>query len=569
MIQKKLLRSKILITSTLLLGGCNFFPEPASLIQSPQQNLASGQSTKSLYQNVKKFIPTGSSLTVPNDPVSSSSIIQADFNGDGENEAVTFYKSNVTANKVGAVVLHEEEKQWSPLVNFSGNGYEISWGSATDIDGDGIPELLIGWKTGVSAGNVLDIYKWSDNHFVKITQLNYHELELIESQAQFRLAIWKREFDDVYKVDVVKWNQGTFVSDKALYPSYFLKVSDYFQQRAKAVPDAAHYWYYLADSLVKAKQPESALHAINKGMTLSTVVPPFNQYDELKKTIETQIESRGNQDVQYYVPYADLTINIPEQLAPMISIQDQEGVSNEYIVNVYITDQKKKGLLFSIEIHSKDFISKEELPFPIILETEHLMYMIRLSSENPFIEDQDSLLYKTFNQASNVMNDISASIRLGAPFPKHVNTEDTLLTNQITEAYRQITHVNIGGELKSETLETFTYQQKEYRFLGEDINTREKLIDYLSNSFTTDAIQDYIDTAGIIEHNKRLAQPNADGGSLLTYPKASVIQARDLGSEKQYDLRVPLANSLSFEVIHISFRKTEAGWKISSSPLAL
>ena len=51
--------------------------------------------------------------------------------------------------------------------------------------------------------------------------------------------------------------------------------------------------------------------------------------------------------------------------------------------------------------------------------------------------------------------------------------------------------------------------------------------------------------------------------------KATVVHVKDLGSEIQYDLRVPLFNSLSFEVIPFVFRKTEEGWRISSSPIAL
>ena len=107
------------------------------------------------------------------------------------------------------------------------------------------------------------------------------------------------------------------------------------------------------------------------------------------------------------------------------------------------------------------------------------------------------------------------------------------------------------------------------RYLGSDINTKNKFINYLSDFYTLDAIQTFMKDAGIIEHNGKMAQPNADGGSLLSYKDAAVVNVKDSGSEIQYDLRVPLSNSLAFEVIHVVFRKTEEGWRISSSPIAL
>ncbi|MFT4416604.1 DL-endopeptidase inhibitor IseA family protein [Fredinandcohnia humi] len=566
---KKLLLSKMLIVGTFILGGCNLFPEPASLIQAPQQTLATGKDSTPLFQLVKGFIPTASSLTVPNEPVVSGSVLQADFNSDGIDEAVAFYKSNIAANKVGAVVLQEVNKGWKPIETFEGNGYEISWGSATDIDGDEIPELLIGWKIGVSAGSVLDIFKWQGNQFVKLTQLNYHELELIEAQGQYRLALWNRDFEDVYNVDVLKWEEETFVSDKDLYPSYFLKVAEYYKQRTEAVPDAPYYWYYLADSLTKANQQEFALHALNKGMSLNIVVPSFEQFEKLQKEIQSQIDSYGDRDIEYYVPYADFTMNIPRHLASSIVVEGQEGSANEYIVNVNVTDQEKKEFLFSIEVHSKDFIMKEEITLPIIHETEHLLYVVRMGNENPKLAESSSLLYETYSQASALRNEMIASIRLGASFTKHINTEDELLIKKISDAYKQVVHVSMGGEIESETLETFTYQDKDYRYLGQDINSQQKLVSFLTSSYTTDAVQTFIELAEIIENNGRLAQPNADGGSLLHYQKASVLQVRDYGTEKQYDLKVPLGNSLSFEVVHIVIRKTEEGWRISSNPLSL
>lgn len=113
-------------------------------------------------------------------------------------------------------------------------------------------------------------------------------------------------------------------------------------------------------------------------------------------------------------------------------------------------------------------------------------------------------------------------------------------------------------------IETFTKNEMEYRYLGADLDTKEKLFEFLSNSYTPAAIRSYILRANLIEKDGKLAQPNADGGSLLNYEKAVIVRKKDNGTEKEFDLKVPLGNSLSYEYVHVVFSKTRDGWRISS-----
>lgn len=47
---------------------------------------------------------------------------------------------------------------------------------------------------------------------------------------------------------------------------------------------------------------------------------------------------------------------------------------------------------------------------------------------------------------------------------------------------------------------------------------------------------------------------------------AKVVQKKDNGEEKEFDIKVPLGDSYSYEVVHIGFQKTETGWRIFSDP---
>lgn len=545
-----------------LLSGCNFFPEPVSLIQAPNQAKADNGSKENRLQAVKSFLPKGSALYVPNEPVGSSSILEADFNNDGKNERVAFYKSNIRSDQAGALVLEKENQDWKQFMNINGQGFEISWGSAEDITGDGRPELLLGWKIGVSAGSVLDVYTWKGNRLQKIDQLNFHKVDVLNESGQPRLAVWKRKMDDVYDIDVLKWERVAFKSDKDLKKSYYRTVANYYDQRTKEVPDASFYWYYLADAYLKADMPEAAQIALAKGLERKLTSPGWKEFESLQQKVETALAEKKENDVRYYEPNMDLTMNIPKDLYPYISIESSEGQANDYVMSVSVADGNQKALLFAIEAHSKEFIMMEEFPLTIIAENDQLVYGIRRNETKPTSAGD------IYSRGAAMADEMVSSVRLGAPFTKYKITDDELLIKKVQEAYGKAVYVGMGGKLEG-LIEGFPYNDLDYRNMGEDLGTMEKLNAFLAGSFTKEAIQTFVKTSGIVEVDGKLAQPNADGGSLLNYQRAEILKVNDLGTEVQYDLKVPVGNSLVFNTVHVVFKKTEEGWRISSNPIHL
>ena len=84
MIQKRFIL--IILTCFLLLGGCNFLPEPTSLIQAPSYVTAETDPDVSLKSIAKTHLPKGTELLIPNAPIGTDAVISSDFNGDGQEE---------------------------------------------------------------------------------------------------------------------------------------------------------------------------------------------------------------------------------------------------------------------------------------------------------------------------------------------------------------------------------------------------------------------------------------------------------------------------------------------------
>lgn len=563
MIKKHGLTLSIIWACSLILGGCGLLPEPASLIQAPQA-IAHGNSEQGFKSVAMKYLPKGAVTAVPNSPVGTNSIIAADFDGDGQEEEVVLYQDKNNREQVGAFVLRKNREDWEKIFAKKGTGYEISWASVDDVTGDGREELLLGWKIGSLAGNVLEIYTWKENKLKIVEKINYHEMEAIqfENEKALRLAIWRKEMDDVYDINLLKWGKDGFESDEVYFSSYFPKVVDYYKQRTEAVPDAAHYWYYLADAQLKANHPGEALLAVNRGMEGNIVVPSFAQFEELRNEIDVNLENEGS-DIPYDVKDAGTTLEIPRDLSPYITVEGDNGSSTNYIVSVfYSREVKQKELLFSLEIYSKEMVMPGEVTLEQIAETDQFLYFIRQGSKNERMRNTDEI----FEKALVMKDKMISSVKPGNFYPTYKSVEEQQVVEALKEATRKYWYVVRGGEMDEGLIESFTLNDTDYRFMGTDLNSKSKLIEFLSDSYSDDSIQSFIRRAKIIEHKGKLAQPNADGGPLLNYEKAEVVQAKGTSTKKEFDLRVPLGASLSYEYIHIEFQKTDDDWKISSEP---
>ncbi|MBW8351869.1 FG-GAP-like repeat-containing protein [Bacillus sp. IITD106] len=556
-----------MLAACFLLSGCNMLPEPGSLIQAPKLASATSLENESIQSIAKKYLPKGTTLVTANAPVRTDSVLYTDLNGDGQEEIVVFYQSKVNPDQIGMFVLEKQNGEWEKIFAKKGLGYDVNWASASDFTGDGKKDLLVGWKIGSTAGNVLEVYSWGDEGLKQLTKVNYHVLEAIEVQddPKTRLAVWKKDVNDIYDIQLLKWENGALVADEEHYPTYFPKAVDYYKNRIDKVPDASYYWYYLADAQLKSNHPEQALKSIEHGMRLKTIVPSYNQFAELHEKIEKKLQEYDRSEIQYEVRDAGITLDIPKEIARYITIEEGNAPMDGYAVSVYISPEEKKDLLFKIYIHSKE-MSVPELDSNLeqIAENDQYLYFAKRNSEKINLTGLDPQLKDVYEQSIAQVDKMIANVRPGLVYPSYTSLEESEAIKLITEAANKYWYVTSGGKITGQ-VDTFTSGEGlEYRYMGSDLDTREKLNAFLGESYTTSAIQSYINRVKIIDHNGKLAQPNADGGSLVNHEKAIIIGMRDNGNEKEFDLKTPLGSSFYYESIHVVFTKTSDGWRISS-----
>lgn len=138
----------------VLASGCGLTESPNDLMRAPSAN----GDQQSINQAVIQFLPPSSQLAVPIHPEESSAVNLQDLTGDGTPEVVAFYKTNQSDYEIGVLVLSMNQGNWEKLASFSGIGSELDYVSFTDLTGDQLPEMLIGFGGGDGLNKELSVY---------------------------------------------------------------------------------------------------------------------------------------------------------------------------------------------------------------------------------------------------------------------------------------------------------------------------------------------------------------------------------------------------------------------------
>lgn len=82
-------------------------------------------------------------LTYPRSGDHRAAFLMQDMDGDGENEAICFYR--FADSNTHVLLLKQNKDIWEPVDDIVGTGTDIYWVTFGDMRGDGARQLLVGW----------------------------------------------------------------------------------------------------------------------------------------------------------------------------------------------------------------------------------------------------------------------------------------------------------------------------------------------------------------------------------------------------------------------------------------
>lgn len=151
-------------------------------------------------------------------------------------------------------------------------------------------------------------------------------------------------------------------------------------------------------------------------------------------------------------------------------------------------------------------------------------------------------------------------------------TEQTAL-GLVAEAQQRYWYVASGGDANQYHRFQPAEMETMYRYLSDDIGNREKLTAYFAEIFDSQTTEQFIaqqiEQKLLLEVDGRLAQPDADGGSLLQWGKAKLLKLNQTGEKASATFQVPLGeDAVETYTIPFTYEKN-VGWRIAHSPQQL
>ncbi|WP_219834862.1 hypothetical protein [Paenibacillus sp. R14(2021)] len=209
---------------------------------------------------VQHFIPYGAELAVLSRHANMPAVLFADIDYDYNVELIALYRYQGEQN---LIVLKNSSGQWHMFAHAGGKGVYVADLAAAPVTRAGQSSIIIGWQD--DDGRVeLDILQWSGDGLVRIVpegiQYSWLEIEDMPGTAgqdgRCELALWLEDQDKAYEINAYRWESYNLVPAVDVYPYYFGKVTQYYEQLVAEEPEVPMYRSVLEEARQKAASSE-------------------------------------------------------------------------------------------------------------------------------------------------------------------------------------------------------------------------------------------------------------------------------------------------------------------------
>lgn len=159
------------------LGGCTLLPSTEDLYSLPQ---LSGEYVE-LKAQIQAIIDSGCQYAAPTSGENIQSVQMVDLTGDGTEDAVAFFRNSNDEKPLKIFIFKDIGTGYEQSAIIEGSGNSIDSINYSDIDGDSIPEIIVGWK--MSTEKALAVYSLKNMQPVMVVEAGYSKYSITDLNA--------------------------------------------------------------------------------------------------------------------------------------------------------------------------------------------------------------------------------------------------------------------------------------------------------------------------------------------------------------------------------------------------
>ena len=180
MLYKRIVGIIVSVPLAISCTGCSFSGlSDNDLLQPPK---ATGE--KAEIQSLLESTTNGDySLKYPQSGDYRSAIVMQDLNGDGEDEAVAFYRNKKDSSAINVMFMDKVGGKWASVGTFSNANSDVDRIYFGDIDSDGISEAIVGWSSYLTGGSQVTMYKYKEGSVSEVIvndDTNYADMAFMD-----------------------------------------------------------------------------------------------------------------------------------------------------------------------------------------------------------------------------------------------------------------------------------------------------------------------------------------------------------------------------------------------------
>ena len=198
---------------SLLLSGCMFTTPETSLYRLPK---LAGE-YESLESQIDALLTNGAEYAAPTSGSNLQSVQMIDLDGDGSEEAVAFFRRASDKKPMKIYIFKADGDSYERYAVIEGTSSQIYSVNYADLDGDGLKEILVGYKSSSDVQG-LAIYPLSPGTSESLLTTGYSRYANLDMNGDGKqeLLIICSDEESTARVDYYDWDDGALHAKSSL-----------------------------------------------------------------------------------------------------------------------------------------------------------------------------------------------------------------------------------------------------------------------------------------------------------------------------------------------------------------